>query len=246
MADELQKPSENNYIQQVSIDCVVFGYQNKQLKVLVARLAFQGDFRALPSGFVHQDEDIDEAAKRILRHRTGIHDIYLEQFHVFGKAGRNSKAFLDELIELNPHLKKEEVRDQREYDWFTKRFISIGYYALVDINKVAVQKTALDEAISWHPVEDLPALIMDHNEMVQQALYALRRDLDAKISAFNLLPDTFTMKEVQGVYESIFAREFVRTNFQKKILDLEVLERLGKKFTGSANKAPYLYRFKNK
>lgn len=243
--DELSNLSQNNYIEQISIDCVIFGYQKKQLKVLVAKLAFQGDYYALPSGFIYQEEDIDAAAKRILWHRTGIENIYLEQFYVFGKAGRNSKAFLDHLIANNPQLKKEEIRDQREYNWFTKRFISIGYYALVDINQVELRQTTLDESISWHPVDELPGLILDHNQLVQKALYSLRRDLDEKISAFKLLPDTFTMKEVQGVYESIFKREFVRTNFQKKILDLNVLERLGKQFTGAANKAPYLYRFKN-
>lgn len=240
----MKNPSQQNYIHQVSIDCVIFGYHDRQLKVLIPKINFKGNFWALPSGFVYQHEDIDQAAERILRERTGIHDIYLEQFRVFGKAGRNSMEFLDRLIELNPEKLGEKRHKQQEYDWFTQRFISIGYYALVDIQKVIPQKTNLDESIEWYPLQELPAMIMDHNQIVASALQALRSDLGEKLNAFNLLPDTFTMKEVQELYETIFDKPFVRTNFQKMILDLNVLERLEKKFTGAANKAPYLYTFK--
>lgn len=85
---------------------------------------------------------------------------------------------------------------------------------------------------------------MDHSDIVDEALKTLQSHLDEKINAFNLLPETFTMKEVQELYETIFEKTFVRTNFQKMILDMNALERLEKKFTGAANKAPYLYRFK--
>ncbi len=239
--------SQQNYIPQVSIDCVIFGYENKQLKVLIPKLNFKGDFRALPGGFVFQDEDVDQAAKRTLRERTGLTDIYLEQFCVFGNADRNSKEFINRLRELNfEHVtdKSATIDVQTEYDWFTKRFISIGYYALVDIHKVILQKSVIDNSISWYNLHNIPTMIMDHNHIVKKALQALRSDLDEKLSAFNLLPETFTMKEVQELYEAIFDKTFVRTNFQKMILDMNVLERLEKKFTGAANKAPYLYRIR--
>lgn len=240
----MNNPSKQNYIHQVSIDCVIFGYQERQLKVLIPKLHFNGNFWALPSGFVYQDEDIDQAAERILRERTGIRDIYPEQFRVFGKASRTNKAFLDELIALNFDRLSIKNETQLEYDWFTKRFISIGYYALVDINKVVPQKTDLDESIEWYSIHDLPLMILDHSAIIAEALKTLQSHLDEKLNAFNLLPDTFTMKEVQEVYEAICEKTFVRTNFQKMILDLNVLERLEKKFTGAANKAPYLYTFK--
>ncbi|MEZ4901926.1 MAG: NUDIX domain-containing protein [Spirosomataceae bacterium] len=229
---------------QVSIDCVIFGYHEQQLKVLIPKLNFKGDFWALPSGFVGQNEDIDQAAERILRERTGIQDIYLEQFRVFGKADRSNKAFLDELIGLNAAQLAVKNTDQQEYDWFTKRFISVGYYALVDINRVVPQKTDLDESIEWYSLQTLPRMIMDHADIIAEALTTLQSHLDEKINAFNLLPETFTMKEVQEVYEAVLGKTFVRTNFQKMILNLGVLERLEKKFTGAANKAPYLYQFK--
>jgi ADP-ribose pyrophosphatase YjhB (NUDIX family) len=238
--------SEQNYIQQISIDCVIFGYQEKQLKVMIPKLIFKGDFWTLPSGFVYQKEDIDNAARRILEERTGIKDIYLEQFRVFGKAERSTLEFISKLIELNQRDVSDGGQSKKDFDWFTKRFISVGYYALVDINKVMPTKSELDESIEWYDIKDLPTMIIDFNEMVEVALDALRLNIDHKLTAFNLLPDTFTMKDVQEVYETIFDKPFARNNFQKKILDFNVLERLEKKFTGAANKAPYLYRLSRK
>ncbi|MBE9464488.1 NUDIX domain-containing protein [Dyadobacter subterraneus] len=240
----MHNPSQQNFIQQLSIDCVIFGYHAKQLQVLVNKLNFKGNFQALPGGFVYQNEDIDKAANRILQERTGLSNIYLDQFYVFGSASRNNLDFIDELIASNPQMSVGSKQDKEEYDWFTKRFISIGYYALVDINKVVPQKTDLDESIQWYNIKDLPAMIIDHNIIVAKALDSLRLNLDEKLLAFNLLSETFTMKEAQELYESIFDKPFARNNFQKKILDLNVLERLEKKFTGAANKAPFLYRIK--
>jgi 8-oxo-dGTP diphosphatase len=240
----MQYPSKQDYIHQLSIDCVIFGYQANQLNVLVPKLDLRGDFWALPAGFVLQQESIDQAARRILEERTGIKDIYLEQFRVFGEADRSNKFFLEQMIELNADKLGDDRFKQTELAWFTRRFVSIGYYALVDINKVVPRKNSIDTSIEWYPVAQLPTMIMDHKEMVMQALDTLRLHLDRYLIAFNLLPETFTMKEVQELYEAIFDKPFARSNFQKMILDLNVLERLEKKFTGAANKAPYLYRWK--
>lgn len=239
----MHTPSRRNYIQQLSIDCIIFGYSNRQLKVLVPKLDFVGDFWALPAGFVTQDEGIDQAARRILEERTGIKDIYLQQFRIFGDVPRTNLPFLNRLIELNRDKLVDENTFAIEYEWITKRFVSIGYYAVVDIDKVIPKKTDLDESIEWYPIDQVPQMIMDHNEMLQYALETLRQNLDDHLIAHNLLPETFTMKELQELYEAIFAKEFARNNFQKKMLDLNVLERLDKKYTGAANKAPFLYKF---
>jgi ADP-ribose pyrophosphatase YjhB (NUDIX family) len=238
----MQNLSEQNYIQQISIDCVIFGYQENHLKVLVPKLDFKGDFYALPSGFVHQNEDIDSAAERILEERTGLKNVYLEQFKVFGKSARNSANFLDKLIEMNPEKLSKKSKNKSDYDWFTKRFISIGYYALLDIEKVIPKTSTLDSSINWLNAYELPDMIMDHNTIIKKAIEELRNDLDVKLSAFRLMPETFTMKDLQELYETIFEKPFVRANFQKKTLELNMLERLEKKFTGAANKAPFLYR----
>lgn len=241
--------SIQNYISQVSIECVIFGYHNRQLKVLIPKLFFKGDFWVLPTGFVAQDEDLDQAATRILRERTGIDGIYLQQFQVFGKANRNIKAYLNQMLELNSDQFKsvKGIHDkQAEHDWFTKRFISIGYYALVDINKIVPKTSAIDKSIEWYNIHEIPPMILDNNEILEKALMALRKDIDEKLNVFNLLPEKFTISEVQEIYETIFEKTYIRTNFQKKILEMNVLERLEKKYTGAKNKAPYLYRLKNK
>jgi 8-oxo-dGTP diphosphatase len=227
---------EDNLIQQLSIDCVIFGYEDKRLKVLIPKFKCNFPMYSLPGGFIFQDESIDNAAKRILKERTEIKDIYLEQFCVFGKENRVNEMVLTKSNELK--LSKEH------FEWLNKRFVSIGYYALVDIKKVTPKISELDENIQWYNVKEVPKLIIDHNEIISKAQETLRQNIDNKLIAFNLLPESFTMREVQELYEAIYDKPFARNNFQKKMLDLDVLERLEKKFTGAANKAPYLYRFK--
>lgn len=238
----MNKVSKQNFIQQLSIDCVIFGYQESQLKVLLPKLNLNGNFWALPSGYINQEEGIDQAARRILEERTGITDIFLEQFSVFGKEGRTNKNDLEEMLRLNKGDLNRMQLPEEDFAWITKRFVSIGYYALVDINKVVPTITEIDESIEWYNIKTLPKMILDHDEMVDKALETLQLYIDQKLTAFNLLPKTFTMKDIQELYETIFDKPFARNNFQKKILDLNVLERLEKKFTGAANKAPYLYR----
>lgn len=236
--------NEEHYINQLSIDCVIFGYQQKQLKVLVPKLDFKGNFWTLPGGFILQEEGIDQAAQRILEKRTGIKDIYLEQYRVFGDIPRNNHDAMDEMRLLNKEKFADFKMKSKFLKWLSQRFISIGYYALVDINKVVPKLMDIDQSIDWYDINDLPQMIMDHREQVRKALDALRLNLDNKLLGFNLLPEKFTMKELQQLYETVYDKPFRRNNFQKKMLDLGVLERLDKKFTGAANKAPFLYRFK--
>ncbi len=242
----MKKLPISDYISQIGIDCVIFGYEKEQLKVLIGKLDFEGDFYALPSGFIGQDEDIDDAAQRILKDRTSLNDVYLEQFHVFGKANRNTKDFLDKVIALNSRLTPIESELSDQYQWFIKRQISIGYYALVDIKSAKPSISEYDQSIGWYDIHDLPPMIIDHHAIIMEALKALRSDIGEKLNAFNLLPEKFTMKEIQEIYETINEKTYTRTNFQKMILELNVLERLEKKFTGAKNKAPYLYRMAQK
>jgi len=219
----------------VSIDCVIFGFHNNQLKVLLLALK-STDFLALPGGFVFQEESIDQAARRILQERTGLTDIFLEQFSTFGQSDRgNQQVHKDILLANGIHLEDNH--------WILQRFISIGYYALVDFSKVIPTAGAFAEACTWYDIHLLPTLILDHRQIIQKALEHLRLMLDHKLIGFNLLPDTFTMVELQSLYETILDKKLLRANFQRKILSLEILERVDKKWTGGAHKAPYLYRF---
>ncbi len=239
----MKKFSPKNYISHLSIDCVIFGYKNKELKVLICKFKFGKGLWGLPGGYILKTEGIDNAARRILRERTALDKIYLEQFRVFGDenrivANRSRKMMKAELAKF----------DRKQFDaettkWMTSRFVSIGYYALVDIDKIHPQTGEFEKSLEWRNIKDIPKMTYDHNQIVKYALEALRQHLDQKLIGFNLLPEIFTMKEVKELYEAIYDRPFARNNFQKKILDLNVLERLEKKYTGAQNKAPYLYRF---
>ncbi len=232
-----------NYLPHLSIDCVIFGYKNKALKVLLSKLKYGQGRWALPGGYILKTEGIDAAASRILRDWTGLADIYLEQFRVFGEAGRITDSSHREVVESVLPKHDPERYDAETIAWMTSRFVCIGYYALVDINQVHPRSGEFDEYLDWRNVDDLPKMTYDHADIIASALASLRQSLDQKLIGFNLLPETFTMKEVQELYEAVYDKPFPMNNFQKKILDLGILERLEKKFTGAANKAPYLYRF---
>lgn len=223
----------------ISVDCVIFGFHENQLKVLLLKF-HNTHVWSLAGGFVGVEENVDQAAARVLYERTGLTDIYLEQFYTFGDLARNDRA-------------AEEHRDvtiamgspDDDLSWLAKRYITIGYYALVDYSKVVVNPGDISDAADWVDIAALPHLFLDHNKIVNKALEAMRRSLDEKLIAFELLGETFTMSEIQAVYETILGKKIVRTNFQRKILSLEILDRIEKKFTGGAHKAPYLYRLKS-
>ncbi|RDB03858.1 NUDIX hydrolase [Runella aurantiaca] len=227
---------KDRFIPQLSVDCVIFGFHNQQLKVLLLKLK-NLDLWALPGGYVEQSEGIDDAAQRILEERTGLRDIYLEQFRVFGSADRSTKEFIQKIMEVHH---PESMNDP----WVLQRYVSIGYYALVDFSKVNPTPDFLSEYCEWFEMKQLPKLAFDHREIIQKALETLRITLDSKLVGSNLLPETFTMMELQSLYETILEMPLRRNNFQRKMLSLDILERIEKLYTGAANKAPYLYRFK--
>ena len=234
----------DNYISHLSIDCVVFGFEERELKVLIAKFKFGNGSWTLPGGYINKNESIDAAAQRILKNRTRLDNVYLEQFRVFGNENRIAKSRYKDVLKEQLNKFDDQRFNDRVLEWMTSRFVSIGYYALVEINKVNPQPGEFDEYLEWRSVKDIPEMIHDHAEILTYALEALRQDLDKKLIGFNLLPETFTIREVQHLYEAVYDRPFAINNFQKKIMDLNVLERLHKKFTGAANTAPYLYRFK--
>ena len=234
--------NSEQYLPHLSIDCVIFGYQSKALKVLVSKIAVEDQVYALTGGFIQKNESVDQAAHHIVEDRTGIRDIYLEQYQIFGEIDRSQNN--QHAVSLVNRSNESEKEKQGIRNWFEQRFISIGFYALLDINNYQPEKSAFDESLEWYAIDQLPLMILDHNEMVAQALSSLRQNLNKNIIILNLLPETFTMKEIQDLYETIFGESYARNNFQRKILEMNVLERLEKKFTGAANKAPYLYRFK--
>lgn len=223
------------YLPGISLDTVIFGFHNEKLKVLLLRFADTSYF-SLAGGFIKKTEDIDIAALRILQERTGLKDIYLEQFYTSGSLKRFSDTIAQEVLE-------KMIGAFPNKNWFTQRFISVCYYALVDDTKVSPVTEPFFTEFKWFDVNKLPKLLYDHEVVIGKALKRLQADLDEKLVGSNLLEETFTMQQLQKLYEAVYQKKFVRTNFQRKMLSMNVLERLEKQYSGGSHKAPYLYRF---
>lgn len=225
----------DKFLPSVSIDCVIFGFHDGQIKVLLINFK-NTNIWALPGGYIRLEEDMDEAAIRILRERTAVEDIFLEQFYTFGRRERVCRDMQQSIFDA--------LEIPLAFDaWISQRFVSVGYYALVDFSKVIPNPDAHLAVCTWFALDELPELAFDHSQIVQKALATLQSRLDHNLVGFNLLPDTFTMAELQSLYETILGKKLLRTNFQRKMLGMEILERVEKRFSGRAHKAPYLYRF---
>ncbi len=221
----------------VSIDCVILGFHDKNLKILLLKYK-NTDIYSLPGGFINIEDDLEDATQRVLEDRTGLKSIFLEQFYTFGGKNRRDDATHQKIMASNGIVLQEN-------HFMLNRFVTIAYYALIDFSKANPMADELTESCEWYDLDKVPSLMFDHNQIFQKALETLRSKLFEKQIGFNLLPETFTMNELQSLYETILGEKLVRSNFQRKILGLEILERIEKKMTGAANKAPYLYRFLN-
>jgi len=217
----------------ISVDCVIFTIKNHKLKVLLTKL-FAGKEWVLPGGFIFKNEDTDSAAIRILKQRTGLDHIYLQQFKIFSDPER----FPVEAI-----IKELGYENQFELSDLPKRVISIGYFALVNFELLSITGGEFGEDTTWAEVKNLPTIKFDHSEIILEAVKALRKELYLKPIAYNLLPEKFTMPDLQKLYEIILDKKLERSSFQKKILKWDIYERLDEKKTGVAHKQPYLYRF---
>ncbi len=232
----ITKQEGEGHLPNLVIDLVIFGFHRGKLRILL--LKYQNTvLYALPGTFIREEEDLNEAACRALTERTGLRDFYLEQYYVFGDRSRHNP---DPVREIMCGKGMPPVNDH----WLLKRFVSVGYYALVDFTKALSHPDPLLDCCDWYDLTAVPPLILDHRAMVEKALDALCTNLDRKLTGFHLLPHTFTMGDLQRLYEVVLGKKLNRTSFQRSILNLDVLERLHKKWTGGAHKAPYLYRLK--
>ncbi|MBB6109311.1 ADP-ribose pyrophosphatase YjhB, NUDIX family [Mucilaginibacter lappiensis] len=223
------------YLPGLAIDTVIFGFHDDKLKVLI--LSYKDtSLYALPGGFVHTEEDVNEAARRVLFSRTGLTNIFLDQFYVFGDKSRYDASSLKTIMKARGFTPPED-------HWLLKRFVSVGYYALVDFTKAIPTPDSISDSCDWFSLDKLPPLMQDHRQIIDKALQTLQANLDHKLIGFNLLSDDFTMGDLQRLYETVLNKKLIRAAFQRKMLGLGILERIAKKWTGGAHKAPYLYRF---
>lgn len=225
---------DRDYLPHLSVDCAILGFHAGELKVLLLR--WKGaDSWSLPGGFVRQDEALDDAAARVLRERTGLDRIYLQQFHAFGTTDRREDT-------LRPAIESLGVTVPRDH-WLFRRVVAVGYVALVDFDEAVPTPDAHSAECRWWDFHARPALLFDHDAIVSRALETVRRELESAPIAASLLPDKFTMPELHRLYETLLGRTLDRRNFQKWIRERGLVERLDERKTGSAHRAPYLYRF---
>ncbi len=218
----------------ITADCAIFGYHGKQLKLLLIRWRGLGGW-GLPGGYVQLDEGLDQAATRVTQERTSLHDLFLHQYHTFG----SSHYRLHEQQQMAAAFAAELPADS----WFFKRAVSVGYYALVDYERVSVRPDLFSDECRWWDVQALPPLLFDHQEMVTKALATLRQQLYFQPIGRSLLAEKFTLPEIHALYETLLGRELNRRNFPQKLLTLGLIEKLDEQRSIGAHRSPFLYRF---
>ena len=219
----------------VSVDCVIFGFDLDQLYVLLidsgSTEAFSQARMAVPGDLIFDTENLDEAAIRVLRELTSIENIYLEQIGAFGDPNRIGKKDSDrEWLEA--------IRAQPE-----ARVITVAYYSLVRMPNFNPKASSFAKSAGWAPVKEVFDLAFDHYDILQAGLEQLRRKIKIQPIGFNLLPEKFTLSQLHKLYECILDKELDKRNFRRKILNLNILTNLDEKQVGVPHKPSQLFEF---
>ena len=203
----------------VGIDCIIFGFNEGELSLLLLKRNFQpamGEW-SLMGGFVQQGESVDNAAKRVLAELTGLENVYMEQVGSFG----------------------EVERDPGE------RVISVAYYALININEYDRELVHQHNAY-WVNINELPPWIFDHPQMVKQARELMQQKASTEPIGFNLLPKLFTLSQLQSLYEAIYGEQIDKRNFRKRIAEMDYIEKTDKIDKTGSKRGAALYKFNEK
>lgn len=201
-----------------SVDCVIFGFDEGSLKVLLIERNEEPfkKLKAIPGNLAFDNEDIDQAASRVLYELTGLDKVFMEQFYTFGKIDRHPQG----------------------------RVITVAYYAIIRSTEAGLHPiTSYAKKAFWWPITDLPQLAFDHNFIVEKAIAELKHRLRYVPIGFELLPEKFTLTQLQNMYECIMQKSVDKRNFRKKILSYGFLKDLRSKQKGVAHRAARLYKF---
>ena len=201
------------------MDCVIFGFDSEKLKLLLFKRKiepFRGSW-SLIGELIGNDTSLDESAKEILHKLSGLDNVYLRQLKTYGAKDRDP----------------------------LERVISVAYYSLIRIDELNLKSIESHDA-QWFDFEEIPELILDHGQMVKDAIRRLRLRARNRPIGFELLPEFFTLPQLQTLYESIYNTEFDPRNFRKKILSLGILIKTDQKDKSSSRKGAFLYQFKEK
>jgi ADP-ribose pyrophosphatase YjhB (NUDIX family) len=200
----------------VSVDCIILGFQDKEINVLIVKRKFNPlkGGRSLMGGFVRKNESLNETVARVVTEYTGVENVYMKQVGAYGEVNRDPGG----------------------------RVVSVVYYALIDMHQFDEQlKDRLNT--EWVNTKNVGMLILDHRQFLDDSLRHLRLQSTTHPVGFNLLPEQFTLPQLQSLYEAIYARGLDKRNFRKKVLEMGVLERLDKKDKSSSKRGAFYYRF---
>ncbi len=200
----------------LAVDCIIFGFNEEDLKVLLIKRDFEPEKGkwSLVGGFMKQHENLESAARRILNVYTGLDDIYMDQVGTFSEVDRDPE----------------------------ERTVSTAYYALINIEEHS-KRLIKQFSANWFSIAEAPQMIFDHEKMVSSALKKLRAKASHKPIGFELLPEKFTMRQLQKLYEAIWDKELDKRNFINKVQSLDILEKLDEKDMTSSRKGSFLYQF---
>jgi len=212
------KKSEQAYFKiAFSVDNVIFGFDNNELKVLVIKRGEEPfyDYWALPGDLVYPSEDLRDAPQRILAELTGVQPEFLEQCKTFGKMGRHPSG----------------------------RVITVVYLSLINANKVKLKPSSFAETVAWKSIKSLEKLAFDHDEILAHCLLTLKQSVQQRPVGFELLSEQFTLSDLQNLYEAILDKPLDKRNFRKKILAMNILVDTNKMQSGVAHRPARLYQF---
>jgi len=203
----------------VSVDCIIFGFTEGELKILIARRKMdpgRGEW-SLYGGFVNEDESVDDAAQRVVYELTGLRNLYMKQVGTFGRVDRDPG----------------------------ERVISVAYYTLINTNDYDKALQEKYEAV-WINVNDVPQMYSDHNTMVKEAHLLMKSKLSSQPIIIRLLPELFTLTQLQKVYESIHGTTVDKRNFRKRVSEMDFIEKTERIDKTGSKRGARLYKFNDK
>lgn len=221
----------------ISTDCVVLGFDSENLKVLLVKrdheISMADSIYKLPGNLIQSDEDTDNSAIRVLKELTGLGNIYLKPFKVFGRPDR-----------INAHQEDMQWL-QRTSGLMVDRVVSVAYYSLIKLNSASISQSIMEGA-SWFDIKKMPPLAFDHADIIADALMQIQRELRFEPLVFELLPKKFTLRQLQTLYEVILNKTFDNRNFRKKIARWPFLIDLDEKQEKVPHKPASFYKFDRK
>ncbi|MFI5155628.1 MAG: NUDIX hydrolase [Chitinophagales bacterium] len=228
------------YLKNVAVDNVIFGYHDKELKVLLQQPMSVNKW-TVTGGYIRRTESIEEAASRIALARTGLKNLFFQQFRSFGNPARvvDSGFTAKQISKLWGTNLSSEL-------WIFDYFVSVGFYTLTEFSLVEPKKGDFDTDCQWWPIGDLPPMMFDHKLVVTEALKTLRMHITHYPIGYELLPEKFTLPEIHALYETVLGKSLDDRNFTRRLMGTGIVVKLKETKKIGAHRSPFLYKFDKK